>query len=398
MRRIEMGLVSSQLVTKEAMRQLENNLGMSKMVNRDWENKFAKDGDTLSIRKPNVFRATKGRVRVASPLNEYTVDLAVATQVHVSFEWSTKQMTDTIDRIQDRYIEPAMSAIANTMDVDLYNLADAVYNNVGSPGTAPSSFDVFADARRKMNEEAIDVKNRFVCVNPKGEAETLKGLKGIFNEKMVNDIIAKGSMGASLAGFDFYMAQNVQTHTTGAYTTGSTPLVNGASQTGSSLITDGWSSGATTLKVGDRFTIDSVYAVNPKTGVSTGALRQFVVTADAADSSGAITISISPPITTSGALQTVDTSPANNAPITMIGSESTEYPINIGFQKDAFTLAVRPLEIPSSCVWGARESYNGLSVRVIKAYDVDQDMEVIRFDVLYGVLCQRPEAGVVIYG
>jgi hypothetical protein len=392
-----MALVTSTIVAKESLRMLENQLGMSKMVYRDWENKFGKDGETLGIRKPNAFRASKQRVRVPSPLTESTVTLTVATQAHVSFEWSSKQMTDTIDRISERYIKPAMSALANVMDVDIYDLHDNVYNQVGTPGTAPADFDVYADAKRRLNEEAVPFENRFACLNPKAEAETLKGLKGLFNEKMVNDIIAKGALG-SLAGFDTYMAQNIQTHTTGAFTSGSTPLVNGASQTGAALITDTWASGTATVKKGDIFTIAGVYAVNPKTGESTAELRQFVVTADNVSTGVNMTIAISPSIVTSGALQTVTVSPANDAVITMVGTESTGYPINIAFHKECFTLAVRPLEIPSSCVYGARESYNGLSIRVIKAYDIEEDMEVLRFDVLYGVLCQRPEMGCRIIG
>ena len=392
-----MALVSSTIIAKESLRMLENQLGMSKMVFRDWENQFAKDGDTLGIRKPNVFRASKQRTRVPSPLTENTITLTVATQAHVSFEWSSKQMTDTLDRISERYIKPAMSALANTMDVDLYDLHDNVYNQVGTPGTAPSDYDVYADARRRLNEEAIPLDNRFVCLNPKGEAETMKGLKGLFNEKMINDIIAKGALG-SLAGFDTYMAQNVQAHTTGYFTTDSTPVVNGANQTGASLVTKTWKSGVATLKKGDVFTIADVYAVNPKTGASTAELRQFVVTADITATGVAITIPISPSIVISGPLQTVTGSPAADAAITMVGTESTQYPINIAFHKECFTLAMRPLEIPSSAVYGARESYNGLSVRVMKAYDINEDVEVLRFDVLYGTLCQRPEMGCRIIG
>ena len=392
-----MALVSSTIIAKESLRMLENQLGMSKMVHRDWENQFGKDGDTLGIRKPNAFRASKQRTRVPSPLNENTITLTVATQAHVSFEWSTKQMTDTLDRISERYIKPAMSALANVMDVDLYDLHDNIYNQVGTPGTAPSDYDVYADARRRLNEEAIPLDNRFVCLNPKGEAETMKGLKGLFNEKMINDIIAKGALG-SLAGFDTYMAQNVQAHTTGYFTTDSTPVVNGANQTGASLVTKTWKSGVATLKKGDVFTIAGVYAVNPKTGASTAELRQFVVTADITATGVAITIPISPSIVISGPLQTVTGSPAADAAITMVGTESTQYPINIAFHKECFTLAVRPLEIPSSAVYGARESYNGLSVRVMKAYDINEDVEVLRFDVLYGTLCQRPEMGCRIIG
>lgn len=389
-------LVSSTVLAKESLRQLENNLGMAKVVYRDWENKFAKDGETLGIRKPNKFRATKARARSNSALAESNVTLTVATQAHVSFEWSTKQMTDTIDRISERYIKPAMSALANTIEVDLYALYTDVFNQVGTPGTAPSDYDIYADARRRLNEEAAPLDNRYCMVNPKGEAETMKGLKGLFNEKLINDVVIKGSIG-SLAGFDFAMAQNVQVHTTGHFTSGTTPLVDGAGQTGDTLLTKGWG-GSGTLKNGDVFTITGVYAVNPKTGQSTGELRQFVVTADGVDTGAAYDIPIYPSITTSGAYQTVDASPAGDAPITFVGTEDTQYPINLAFHKDAFALAVRPLEIPQSAAWGARESYNGLSVRAIKAYDVEEDKEVLRFDVLYGVLCQYPELGCRIIG
>jgi hypothetical protein len=390
-------LISSTILTKESLRMLENQLGMAKMVYRDWENKLTKDGETLGIRKPNVFRATKARSRTNSPLAESNITLTIATQAHVSFEWSTKEMTDTIDRISERYIKPALSALANTVDVDLYALYKDIHNQVGTPGTAPSGFDVYADARTRLNEEAIPTDMRYTVVNPQAEGATLKGLKGQFNEKNVNDVIAKGFIGA-LAGMDFYMAQSIQNHITGAYTSGSTPLVDGASQTDGTLLTKGWNSGNADLNEGDVFTVADVYAVNPKTGASTGILRQFVVTADISDTTGAMDIAISPSIITSGPYQTVTTSPANEAVITMMGVESTTYPINLAFHKDAFTLAMRPLEIPSSAVWGGRESYNGLSVRAIKAYDIDEDKEVLRFDILYGVLSQNPEFATRIIG
>jgi hypothetical protein len=41
------------------------------------------------------------------------------------------------------------------------------------------------------------------------------------------------------------------------FVTGSTPLVNGASQTGSSLTTDGWVASKIVLKAGDYFTVNS---------------------------------------------------------------------------------------------------------------------------------------------
>ena len=390
--------LTSTIIAKEALRQLENNLTQSKLCYRDWENKFAKDGDTLGIRKPVKFRASKQRVRVNSDITESNVNLTVATQAHVSFQWETKIMTDTIERVSERYIKPAMSALANTVDVDMFTLYSALANQVGTPGTAPNGFDPYADAMRRLDEEAVPGDTRVAVMNPEAKAETLKGLKSLLNDKIVSGTVTKGFIG-SLANLDFHMAQNVKVHTTGHFTTGSTtPLVNGADQSGATLITDGWASGTATLKLGDVFTLAGVYAVNPKTGQTTGSLRQFVVTADITSTGAAIVIPISPSIVYEGAYQTVDVRPADNAAITMIGTEDTQYPINMAFHKDCFTLAMRPLEIPTSVSWGARESYEGLSVRAIKAYDITNDIEVLRFDILYGVLAQYPELGCRIIG
>lgn len=389
--------ITSTVIAKESLRQLENNLTQSKLCYRDWENKFAKDGETLGIRKPVKFRATKARSRSNSDITESNITLTVATQAHVSFLWDTKTMTDTIERVSERYINPAMSALANLVDVDMFSLYKDVHNQVGTPGTAPASYDVYADAMQRLDEEAVPGDKRFVVVNPAAKAATLKGLDALYSEKIVNGVITKGFIG-SIANLDFHMAQNVKTHTTGVFTTSATPLVNGASQTGASLITDGWNVGASTLKNGDVFTIAGVNAVNPKTGEDTGVLRNFVVTADATSVAGAITAAISPSIITSGAYQTVTASPADNAAISMVGTENTAYPVNLAFHKDCFTLAMRPLELPSSVAWGARQSYDGLSVRVVKAYDVDEDREILRFDILYGVLAQYPELGCRIIG
>ena len=389
--------VTSTLIAKEQLRQLENNLGVSKVVNRDWENKFSKDGETLGIRKPNKFRMVKARARAGVALAEANITLTVATQAHVSFEWSSKEMTDTVERVSERYVKPAMSALANGPDVDLFALYKKVANSVGTPGVAPADFDVYADAMRKLDEEATPGDMRHVFVNPKGKAETLKGLKGLLSDKIVNGVITKGFIG-SLAELDFHMAQNVQTHTCGHFATGSTPVVDGATQTGATLATLGWGAAGTILE-GDVFTIAGCYAVNPKTGASTGELRQFVVTENAVDDGAAgMNIKISPSIITSGAYQTCDSSPVDTTELDFVGTEDVQYPQSLAFHKDAFTLAIRPIEIPSSVVWGARESYEGLSSRVIKSYDPEEDKEVVRFDILYGVLCQYPELCCRIWG
>ena len=166
-----------------------------------------------------------------------------------------------------------------------------------------------------------------------------------------------------------------------------TPLVNGASQTGSSLITNGWTASRSgLLNVGDVFTIAGVHAVNPQNYLSTGSLKNFVVVSTAAsDSGGNSTIVFSPAITTTGPYQNVDTAPANGAAITPMGTAATSYFQNIAFTRDAFGLVCVPMELPGGVDFAAREMFRNISMRVIRAYDVWNDVTPCRIDILYGV-------------
>ena len=68
------------------------------------------------------------------------------------------------------------------------------------------------------------------------------------------------------------------------------------------------------------------------------------------------------------------------------------------FHKDAFHLAVVPLELPSGAAMAARVNEDGLSVRVISDYNITSDVSTFRFDVLYGVTALRPDLAVRISG
>jgi hypothetical protein len=153
----------------------------------------------------------------------------------------------------------------------------------------------------------------------------------------------------------------------------------------SSLITSGWTASSAILKQGDVFTCAGVFAVNPVTKVTLPYLQQFVVQADtSSDGAGAATISIAPAIITSGAKQTVSAAPANSAAITVLGTASTGYAQNMAFNKNAFGLVVVPMVKPPGAVQVARESYKGLSVRLIPYYTGSTDTSAWRLDVLYG--------------
>lgn len=391
-------ILSPSVIAKESLRVLSNNLVTGSLVHREYKNEFVKVGNTVTIRKPVRFVVSDGATRVNQDVTETSTSIVVDKRKHVSWTFSSSDLTLKIEEYSKRYIQPAIGALADQVDLDLLALASSVSNAVGTPGTTPNAFSILGDAATKLDNEAAPQTDRSCVLSPAANWATADALKGLLNPSMATDFVRKGSLGR-LANAEVYSSQNVSRITTGAR--GGTPLVNGASQTGSSLDTDGWSNSVTAVvKAGDVFTIAGVYAVNPVNKQSTGQLRQFVVTANANSgaSTGPATISIAPSITTSGAYQNVSAGPADNAAITMVGSAATTYPANLMFHRDAFGLVTVPLELPRGASFKGRASANGLSVRVINDYDIENDDDIIRLDILYGVKALYPELACRIFG
>jgi hypothetical protein len=383
---------------------LVNSLAMSRHVHTAYKNEFVKVGQTINIRKPNKFRATKTQARANSNITEPYTSITMSTQANVSWAFSSVDLTTTIEDYSKRYIKPAAAALANQVDADLCALYKDVYNYAGTPGVTPSTFAVLGQANAVLDNEAAPSEGRVAILNPDANWALADGLKGTFAQQVAKDIITKGYLG-TIANLSLYMDQNIVRHTTGYFTTGATPLMNGATATGAATIsTNGWNSGASTLLAGDIFTIAATNQVNPMSGASTGNLHRFVVrTSTTAVGVNMATLPIAPTITFAGtgnlAYDNVDAVPLTTAALTPVGTESTAYPQNLVFCPEAFALVTVPIEMPSN-VWGARETDPdaGLSIRVVKQYDIDADEEIIRLDILYGVKTLYAELAVRLFG
>lgn len=392
-------------VTRESLMILENELVFAKQVNREYDDKFAdvgaKIGTTLTIRKPNRFTVSSGAALSLQDITEPSVILTIDTQKHVDTNFTSAELTLSLDDFSNRILKPKLCALANAIDYDGTLCYRDVYNAVGTPGTTPATAAAVLAVTQRLAEEAAPMSSdRNIAINPAANAGLVDGLKGLFNaSKTVGGQYDTGNMGSAL-GFNFSMTQNIRRHTTGPF--GGTPLVNGATSSGAtSLVTDGWTAAAAArVKQGDVFTIANVYAVNPQTRASTGVLRQFAVTADgSSDGSGNLTISVYPAITSSGAYQTVDALPADNAALTFVGSAGVQYPQNIGFQKDAFTLATVDLEdVTKFGAWGSRQQYKSISMRIARQFRIGTDDVPTRIDVLYGWKTIYAELACRLYG
>lgn len=402
-------LLTPTIIAKETLMQLTNSMSMARHVHTAYKNEFVKVGQTVTVRKPNKFRATKAQARSNTNVSEPSTSITMSTQAHVSWAFSSVDLTTTIEDYSKRYITPAAAALANQVDADLCGLYKNVWNSAGTPGTTPATFKALGDAQQILDDEAVPSEGRVAIVNPAAHWSLADGLKGTFAQNVAKDIITKGYLG-TIANLSIYMDQNVVRHTTGAFQASATPLISGNVVTAATTFPlDGFNGTSNTVLAGDVFTVGSVYGVNPMSGASTGNLKMWVASDATTTSSGnaMATLAISPtlvyaaanPYTNCIRIAGSTNIMVDNDVITFWGSESTAYPQNLVFHPNAFALVTVPIEIPSN-VWGARETDTdaGLSIRVVKQYDIDADEEIIRLDILYGVKTLYPELAVRLWG
>jgi len=392
------------MITRKALEILENNLVLTRNVNRQYDDSFAvegaKIGSTLRVRLPDRALVTDGAALQVQDDNEQFTTLTVASQKHIGVNFTTAELTLQLDDFADRVLKPRISQLAASIDADVANAYRGIGNSVGTPGTTPSTSLVLLQAQQKLNENAAVMSPRYATVNPAANAGLVEGMKGLFNP---TDTISKqfknGMMGTGVLGFDeINMSQSIKQFTTG--TRAGTITVDGTYSTqGVSRITLNGTTGHT-LAVGDVFTIAGVFAVNPQTRESTGSLQQFVVTqANTAAGNKFTDVAIFPAIYTANhALATVDTFPANLAAVTFLGAANTQYPQNLIYHKDAITFATADLLLPQGVDMAARAVHNGISLRVVRQYDINNDRLPCRIDVLYGYNVIRPQMACRLWG
>ena len=389
-------LLNPSIITKETLVILENNLVAAGKVNRQFENQFVKIGASITVRKPNRFTVSSGPSLQIQDVQEPSTSITISNQKHVDFQFSSQDLTLTIEEFSERYLKPAAAELTNQLDYDVLQNTTSIQNLVGTPGTAPNSFAALAAVGQRMDEGAVPQDGRILVLNPAGYWALAAGLVGLY-VKSVAEPALKGYL-ANIANFEIYQDQNVASLTNGNYA--GSGVVNGASQTGSTVVTNGWTASRQIFLGGEVITFAGVYAINPKSRKSTNALQNFLVTGPvSSDASGNLSIPVYPAITLTGAYQTVSASPANLAAVAVIsGNANTTYAQNVAFVKDTFGLVTVPMEIPDGVDFAARETYKGISLRVIRAYDINNDVFPARVDLLYGTTTFYPELGVRLTG
>lgn len=402
-------LITSSIVAKEVLAILENTSAFAGAVNRDWEDEFTgnmtrgyEPGTTINIKRPSRYTWRAGRVAVPQASVDTTVPLTLSQGgCDLSFTMLERTLSINSEHVQNKMMAAAATIVSEIDRQGLAMAKFATYNTLNAAGAQPATqlaaTQVLADVNTRLDIMAAPVKDggRSFVMGPALNGALVPGFAGLFNQsEKINGQYRTGYMQDAF-GLHPMMDQAVSTHTNGAATATN---INGANQTGSTITVGPIAGG--TLTRGTVITFPNgtpVNSVNPQTREDTGTLAQFVVTADA--TVGATSISISPAIVTSGAYQNVTGSPTTGVAYSIVGAASTSYKTNIGFHKDAFTLAMVPMFKPMDGM-GARVSqktHKGFTIKVTDFYDGVNDNGVMRLDVLFGWAATYPELATKYY-
>lgn len=377
-------------VTREALRVLHQKLNFVGSIKRDYDASFAKEGakigDSLKIRLPNQYTVRTGATLSAQDTTETSTTLQVATQKGVDLNFTSVDLTLSLDDFSSRILEPAMSVLAANIEADALSMAHDVYqvvNNVGSAITLNKALT----ARKVLVDALAPGDARTLLLNTQDNLDLVDALKGLFQDS--NEIAKQyreGKVGRTAGFGDIYENTLLASQQTGTAASATTYTVNGATQVGAAITIQ---TGATTFKKGDVVTFAGCNRCHPESKADTGVLQQFVVTADYAGGGG--NLAISPAIVTSGGRQNVTASPTNGGAVVKVGGASAVYKPSLAYHKDAFAFATADLVMPGGVDFAAREVMDGVSMRIVRQYDINNDKFPARLDVLFGFKTIRPE-------
>ncbi len=394
------------VIAKEALSILDNNLVAAKLVHRGYEDEFTgnvngyEKGDAISIARPTDFTVRDGAVSTNQDIVEGKVTLTVDQQKGIDFGFTSKELTLDIRELSERVIKPAMVQLANQIDSDVLGLYKYVPNWVGTAGQTINSFADFAKGPEILDQFGVPMDGRSALLSPGDHWALLGSQTGLYMQDVAKGAYRNGSLGM-IGGVDTYMAQNVPAHTVGADASGTVNQSVVTSTITYAAVKDTMQQTITVaslnLNPGDVFTITDVNAVNPVTKGDLGIAKQFTCISYSAN-----TLVFYPAMVWTGAFKnvavTTGVTDLNTKAITAVGTAGTAYRQNMVFHKNAFALAMVPMVSPPGAVQVSRQSYKGTSVRLIPTYDGTNDRSNFRLDVLYGVRAIDPRLATRISG
>lgn len=348
----------------------------------------AKAGQAVNLRTHQEVTVREDTFNMAvQDVEQKSIPLTRSKVFGVDISYTDAELTQDVDGFMEYRVKPIMATLAAKVDSYVYSqLALQVPNSVVLPVTNIDSDDILLAGVYLDNASAPRDGTRTVVLNPNGMKQLVSSSAALFNNaKNISQQYTDGIVSLPSLGFNFGMSQNVNSFTTGARNTAY--VVNAAPAEGGTTCTI--QTGTGSIVVGESITFAGCYEVNKLTKQSTGNLKKFVVTA--ASAGGSVTLTFSPAIRATGPYQNVDALPASTAAVAFMGTASTAYPQALAFHPDFAAIGFCDLETPTDVgVKGYRMAEDGISMSVLKGYDIRTRKQYMRWDILMGVALVEP--------
>ncbi len=360
-----------------------------------------KAGDTIQLNVPAKFVPGTSFDITSSiqAIQETRVPLALDIIQTIGVDVDSRELAYQIglESLYNRVIKPAVQDMAAGVEnICLSRAMLATYNIVGTAGATAFDTSTILASRARISNLLAPQADRSVLLNPDAEASAVNARKGFVNDsRELGKQYISGSMGKA-DGYDYYSNALLPNLTTGTATGAHTVTTTVSTQGQATINITG--TGSQTLTAGMTFTVAGVNAVHPQTKADLGFLQQFVITAASTASSGAYTsVAISPAMYTSasGSLQNITAFPASGAVVTLGAgtgnAASTTYRQNLAYHKSAYRMVSVPLVMPEAVEMAAQETFEGVTVAVVRAFDVRTRAMITRIDFLGGFCATRPQ-------
>ena len=357
---------------------LRHNAVMPRLVNSDFGSEVKEKGEVIQVPVPSVMTATAVVPGAYAPdpqnVAPTTASISLDSWYEAPFTLSEKELAQVVEGIVPIQLSAAVEALATTINTSIFNNYTGVYGYVGTAGTTPfgSSLAVATTARETLGIQLAPTANRRFVLSPAAEANALA--LPAFSQYLQSadpNVIREGDIGRKL-GFDWYMDQQVPTHTAGTITTGLTAQASTVQAVGLTTIvaTTAASTGACALLAGDIITLS-------------GDTQTYTLTANATQASAATNVNLLISPAKAVAL-------AGGETITVAAS----HVVNLAFARDAFAFASRPVKPMNLGKEIDDEFYVADPVSKITmrlSYRQEFHRTRFAFDVLWGTGLLRPQ-------
>ncbi|MFI3114548.1 MAG: P22 phage major capsid protein family protein [Clostridia bacterium] len=358
-----MSFLTAKQIARQALPILKENLVFPTLSHIEYSNDFGRFGDTIQVRKPAVYKASEfsGNI-VKQDATETPVLVTLDKIADVSVEIGAKEMALSIEDFNMQVLMPAITAIAEKINQDGFELYKDIPYFCGESGVTPSDIDIFAQATKELNKNKAPISERSAIWDYEALAK-LQTVPAVISAEKTGDTKAlrEGSIGKIL-GLNNYMSQAVKNHISG---TASGISVKNDVISGNVLVL----SGTGNLVYGDILVIgENSYCVLEDVELASAGVETML---------------------TSDILEEISAS----TQVALVENHVA----NLAFNKNAFGFVTRPLEQAHGA-----ESYvinfEGLTLRVTMDYDIATKKQILSVDTLYGFKTLYPELACRVLG